>query len=135
AAKYKDGTAYSCFCTRCGELHEATGHEYVVAALEEGKYGLNDYEKDESGKPVDSGLTVAEMDCRYVQVCKNGCGTVLGKGQHGDIVAATCRAGGYCETCGEQVTAQLDHKYVSVATILTYANSADKDQKALYDAY
>ena len=36
AAKYKDGTAYSCFCTRCGELHEATGHEYVVAALEEG---------------------------------------------------------------------------------------------------
>ena len=135
AAKYKDGTAYSCFCTRCGELHEATGHEYVVAALEEGKYGLNDYEKDESGKPVDSGLTVAEMDCRYVQVCKNGCGTVLGKGQHGDIVAATCRAGGYCETCGEQVTAQLDHKYESVATILTYANSADKDQKALYDAY
>ena len=75
------------------------------------------------------------MDCRYVQVCKNGCGTVLGKGQHGDIVAATCRAGGYCETCGEQVTAQLDHKYESVATILTYANSADKDQKALYDAY
>ena len=135
AAKYKDGTAYSCFCTRCGELHEATGHEYVVAALEEGKYGLNDYEKDESGKPVDSGLTVAEMDCRYVQVCKNGCGTVLGKGQHGDIVEATCRAGGYCETCGEQVTAQLDHKYESVATILTYANSADKDKKALYDAY
>ena len=136
AQNYKDNTDYSCFCTRCGKLHEATGHEYVVAKLQDGKYGLNDYEKDEEGKPVEAeGVTVDTMDCRYVQVCKNGCGKVLGKGQHGDVVAATCRAGGYCETCGEQVTAQLDHSYVGVATIIGYKDSTNKDQKALYDAY
>ena len=130
------GKGVSRYCARCGELTVANGHEYVISKLEDGKFGLNDYEKNEDGTPVVAeGVTVETMDCRYVQVCKNGCGTVLGKGQHGDIVAATCRAGGYCETCGEQVTAQLDHKYESVATILTYANSADKDQKALYDAY
>ncbi len=136
AQNYKDNTDYSCFCTRCGKLHEATGHEYVVAKLQDGKYGLNDYEKDEEGKPVEAeGVTVDTMDCRYVQVCKNGCGKVLGKGQHGDVVAATCRAGGYCETCGEQVTAQLDHSYVGVATIIGYKDSTNKDLKALYDAY
>ena len=136
ASSYKDGTDYSCFCTRCGKLHEATGHEYVVAKLQDGKYGLNDYEKDAEGKPVEAeGVTVDTMDCRYVQVCKNGCGKVLGKGQHGDVVAATCRAGGYCETCGEQVTAQLDHSYVGVATIIGYKDSTNKDEKALYDAY
>lgn len=136
AQNYKDNTDYSCFCTRCGKLHEATGHEYVVAKLQDGKYGLNDYEKDAEGKPVEAeGVTVDTMDCRYVQVCKNGCGKVLGKGQHGDVVAATCRAGGYCETCGEQVTAQLDHDYVGVATIIGYKDSTNKDQKALYDAY
>ena len=136
ASSYNDGTDYSCFCTRCGKLHEATGHEYVVAKLQDGKYGLNDYEKDEEGKPVEAeGVTVDTMDCRYVQVCKNGCGKVLGKGQHGDVVAATCRAGGYCETCGEQVTAQLDHSYVGVAIIIGYKDSTNKDEKALYDAY
>ena len=136
AQNYKDNTDYSCFCTRCGELHEATGHEYVVAKLQDGKYGLNDYEKDEEGKPVEAeGVTVDTMDCRYVQVCKNGCGKVLGKGQHGDVVAATCREGGYCETCGEQVTAQLPHNYVNVAIIIGYKDSTNKDEKALYDAY
>lgn len=136
AQNYKEGTDYSCFCTRCGELHEATGHEYVVAKLQDGKYGLNDYEKDEEGKPVEAeGVTVATMDCRYVQVCANGCGKVLGKGQHGNVVAATCRAGGYCETCGEQVTAQLPHNYVNVAIIIGYKDSTNKDEKALYDAY
>ena len=136
AQNYKDNTDYSCFCTRCGELHEATGHEYVVAKLQDGKYGLNDYEKDEEGKPVEAeGVTVATMDCRYVQVCENGCGKVLGKGQHGNVVAATCRAGGYCETCGEQVTAQLPHNYVNVAIIIGYKDSTNKDEKALYDAY
>ena len=136
AQNYKDNTDYSCFCTRCGELHEATGHEYVVAKLQDGKYGLNDYEKNEDGTPVEAeGVTVATMDCRYVQVCKNGCGKVLGKGQHGNVVAATCRAGGYCETCGEQVSAQLDHDYKDVATIIGYKDSANKDEKALYDAY
>ena len=136
AQNYLDTKEYSCFCTRCGELHEATGHEYVVAKLQDGKYGLNDYEKDEEGKPVEAeGVTVATMDCRYVQVCENGCGKVLGKGQHGNVVAATCRAGGYCETCGEQVTAQLDHDYEDVATIIGYKDSANKDEKALYDAY
>ena len=136
AQNYKDNTDYSCFCTRCGKLHEATGHEYVVAKLQDGKYGLNDYEKDAEGKPVEAeGVTVDTMDCRYVQVCKNGCGKVLGKGQHGDVVAATCREGGYCETCGEQVTAQLDHSYLGVATIIGYKDSTNKDQKALYDAY
>ena len=136
AQNYKDNTDYSCFCTRCGKLHEATGHEYVVAKLQDGKYGLNDYEKDAEGKPVEAeGVTVDTMDCRYVQVCKNGCGKVLGKGQHGNVVAATCRAGGYCETCGEQVTAQLDHNYKSVADIIKYKDSTNKDEKALYDAY
>ena len=136
ASSYKDGTDYSCFCTRCGKLHEATGHKYIVSKLEDGKYGLNDYEKDEEGKPVEAeGVTVATMDCRYVQVCENGCGKVLGKGQHGNVVAATCREGGYCETCGEQVTAQLDHDYVGVATIIGYKDSTNKDEKALYDAY
>lgn len=136
AQNYLNTKDYSCFCTRCGKLHEATGHEYVVAKLQDGKYGLNDYEKDAEGKPVEAeGVTVDTMDCRYVQVCKNGCGKVLGKGQHGDVVAATCRAGGYCETCGEQVTAQLDHDYVGVATIIGYKDSTNKDQKALYDAY
>lgn len=136
AQNYKADTDYSCFCTRCGELHEATGHEYVVAKLQDGKYGLNDYEKDEEGKPVEAeGVTVDTMDCRYVQVCKNGCGKVLGKGQHGDVVAATCRAGGYCETCGEQVTAQLPHDYEDVAKIIGYKDSTNKDLKALYDAY
>ena len=136
AQNYKDKTDYSCFCTRCGELHEATGHEYVVAKLQDGKYGLNDYEKDAEGKPVEAeGVTVDTMDCRYVQVCKNGCGKVLGKGQHGDVVEATCREGGYCETCGEQVTAQLDHDYVDVADIIKYKDSTNKDEKALYDAY
>ena len=136
AQNYKEGTDYSCFCTRCGELHEATGHKYIVSKLEDGKYGLNDYEKDEEGKPVEAeGVTVATMDCRYVQVCANGCGKVLGKGQHGNVVAATCRAGGYCETCGEQVTAQLPHNYVNVAIIIGYKDSTNKDEKALYDAY
>lgn len=136
AQNYKEKTDYSCFCTRCGELHEATGHEYVVAKLQDGKYGLNDYEKDEEGKPVEAeGVTVDTMDCRYVQVCKNGCGKVLGKGQHGNVVAATCRAGGYCETCGEQVTAQLPHDYEDVAKIIGYKDSTNKDLKALYDAY
>lgn len=136
AQNYKVNTDYSCFCTRCGELHEATGHEYVVAKLQDGKYGLNDYEKDAEGKPVEAeGVTVDTMDCRYVQVCKNGCGKVLGKGQHGDVVAATCREGGYCETCGEQVTAQLPHDYEDVAKIIGYKDSTNKDLKALYDAY
>ena len=130
------GKGVSRYCARCGELTVANGHEYVISKLEDGKFGLNDYEKNEDGTPVVAeGVTVETMDCRYVQVCKNGCGTVLARGQHGAATAATCRDGGYCEVCGEQVSAQLDHAYVNVSDILTYANSTDADEKALYDAY
>ena len=77
------------------------------------------------------------MDCRYVQVCKNeGCGKVLGRGAHGDVTEATCRKGGFCEICGEQFTAQLTHKWKSVAEIIEEGKDAvSGDAKKLYDAY
>ena len=132
----KDGVGVSRFCSRCGELTSATGHTYIVSKLQDGKYGLNDYEVDpETGLPVDSGLTVAQMDCRYVQVCKNGCGKVLARGQHGKIIEATCRYGGYCDVCKEQTSAQLPHDYESVSEILKWKDSTDATQKAIYDAY
>ena len=133
-----EGVAYSRYCSVCGALQIAGGHEYVVSPLEEGKYDLNDYEKNEDGTPVVAeDVTVADMDCRYVQVCKNeGCGKVLGRGAHGDVTEATCRKGGFCEICGEQFTAQLTHKWKSVAEIIKEGKDAvSGDAKKLYDAY
>ena len=105
-------------CADCGALDIATGHDYVVSPLQEGKYGLNDYQVDENGRPVDSGLEASEMDCRYVQVCANGCGKVLGRGSHGDSTATTCREYGRCEVCGEQTSKQLAHQYINVGKII-----------------
>ena len=116
---------YSRYCSDCGALQIANGHDYVIAALEEGKYENEDYEKDENGLPVVAeGVTVATMDCRYVQVCKNpGCGDVLERGKHGETTAATCRERGKCETCGEDITDQLTHKWIKISELV------DKDGK------
>lgn len=116
---------FSRYCADCGALQIANGHEYVIAALEEGKYENEDYEKDENGLPVVAeGVTVATMDCRYVQVCKNpGCGDVLERGKHGKTTAATCRERGKCETCGEDITDQLTHKWIKISELV------DKDGK------
>ena len=136
---------YSRYCSDCGALQIAGGHDYVIAALEEGKYDLDDYEKDENGLPVVAeGVTVATMDCRYVQVCKNeGCGKVLERGAHGEVTTATCRKGGFCELCGEQFTAQLKHSYINIASLVDESGKVkDGDipntttsYKAAYDAY
>ena len=145
---FKDGTKYSRYCSDCGALTVAGGHEYVVSPLEEGKYDLEDYQKDENGLPVVAeGVTAATMDCRYVQVCKNeGCGKVLERGQHGTVSDPTCRKGGYCEVCGEEFKAQLAHSYVDVSAIADEANwkndpnskdlgSKTYTNKQLYDAW
>ena len=117
AVKNANAQGFSRYCSDCGALQIAGGHEYVIAALEEGKYENEDYEKDENGLPVVAeGVTVATMDCRYVQVCKNpGCGDVLERGKHGKTTAATCRERGKCETCGEDITDQLTHKWVKIS--------------------
>lgn len=135
---------YSRYCSDCGALQIAGGHDYVIAALEEGKYDLDDYEKDENGLPVVAeGVTVATMDCRYVQVCANeGCGKVLERGAHGEVSTATCRKGGFCELCGEQFTAQLEHNYINIASLVDESGKVKDGEivigttyKAAYDAY
>ena len=116
--------AYYCF--RCHTFVEAMDHEYVYAALEEGKFELTDYEKDENGKPVAADITDAEFTCQYVKVCKN-CGTPERKGDHPEnmVTEATCRGGSYCTLCGEQQGAQLKHVYVNVSEIIKTTNAAD----------
>ena len=149
AAIYNSQVKYSRYCSDCGALQIAGGHDYVIAALEEGKYDLDDYEKDENGLPVVAeGVTVATMDCRYVQVCKNeGCGKVLERGAHGEVSTATCRKGGFCELCGEQFTAQLEHNYINIASLVDESGKVKDGNikfgvvdsgiayKAAYDAY
>ena len=115
--------AYYCF--RCHTFIEAMDHEYVYAALEEGKFDESDYQKDENGKPVEADITEAEFTCQYVKVCKN-CGTTDGKGDHGEATTATCRGGSYCTLCGEQRGGQLYHKYVNMSDILDTKNEANK---------
>ena len=129
AKAYFDGDhdknpAYYCF--RCHTFIEAMEHEYVYAALEEGKFELTDYEKDENGKPVAADITDAEFTCQYVKVCKN-CGTPERKGDHPEnmVTEATCRGGSYCTLCGEQQGAQLKHVYVNVNEIIKTTNAAD----------
>ena len=122
AAQHKRGPAYYCF--RCHTFIEAMEHEYVYAALEEGKFDESDYQKDENGKPVEAEITEAEFTCQYVKVCKN-CGTTDGKGDHGEATTATCRSGSYCTLCGEQRGGQLYHKYVNMSDILDDENEAN----------
>ena len=122
AAQHKRGPAYYCF--RCHTFIEAMEHEYVYAALEEGKFDESDYQKDENGKPVEAEITEAEFTCQYVKVCKN-CGTTDGKGDHGEATTATCRSGSYCTLCGEQRGGQLYHKYVNMSDILDTENEAN----------
>ena len=145
----KGGTvSISRVCATCGELDVATGHDYVVAKLQDGKYGLDDYEKDENGLPVEAeGVTLATMDCRYVQVCANGCGTVVSRGAHGESSDATCRDGGRCEICGEQTSKKLQHIIVDVADLISDAHKTSSARiasvagmptttwKQAYDAY
>ena len=131
-----EGRGVSRFCSVCGAVEGATGHNYIVSKLKDGMYGFNDYEVDpETGLPVDSGVSVADMDCRYVQVCANGCGRVLARGQHGETTAATCRNPATCTVCGEPLSQLLPHEYQTVETILEYANSNDAAKKAIYNAY
>ena len=133
-------------CTRCGAPTVAYGHEYIIAKYVEGS--SSEYEVDENGLPVDYSdeVTVATMDCRYVQVCKNGCGEILARGQHKDVSAATCRQGGVCSVCGVQVTSRLAHKYIDVASIIKEKDETKTDTgikygdnnvtwKQAYDAY
>ena len=108
---------YAYFCVRCYEFVEAKEHSWIYSALEDGKYGLNDYEKDEDGKPVKADITADEFTCQYVEVCEN-CGTAKQKGAHGTVTEATCRSGGYCTLCGEQREKQKVHGYIDITALL-----------------
>ncbi len=131
------GNSYARFCFRCGEVEVAKDHEWVVGTLQDGKYNLSDYVVDEDGNVVVAeGVTEATMTCRNVLVCKN-CGTPDHKGDHptASITPQSCRAGSYCELCGEQLKAQLQHQYLDMADVLNENVSsvsnpghADKDE-------
>ena len=123
---------YAYFCVRCYEFVEAKEHSWIYSALEDGKYGLNDYEKDEDGKPVKADITADEFTCQYVEVCEN-CGTAKQKGAHGTVTEATCRSGGYCTLCGEQREAQGTHHYIDVNDLLNEdATTGHKDDDTAY---
>ena len=121
------GKKYAYFCLDCFTFVEAKEHSWIYSALEDGKYGLNDYEKDEDGKPVKADITADEFTCQYVEVCEN-CNTARQKGAHGKITDATCRSGGYCTLCGEQRTAQLTHSYMNVSDLLDEDTNADSKE-------
>ena len=112
------------FCLRCYAIDEATDHEYVIGTLQDGKYAPTDYIVDENGDPVVAeGVTKDTMTCRNVEVCKN-CGKTGNTGTHDfDPADATCRSGAICSVCNQPQTAQKEHEYVNVATII-----ADKDK-------
>ena len=122
---------FSRYCSDCGALQIADGHDYVISPLEEGKYNKEDYQKNEDGSPVVAeGVTMANIDCRYVQVCQNeGCGHVLARGQHDPekVSAATCRSDGICEVCGQHVYQQLSHHYISVGAVLDETKKDTED--------
>ena len=128
----KEGAdGFSRYCSDCGALQIADGHDYVISPLEEGKYNKEDYQKNEDGSPVVAeGVTMANIDCRYVQVCQNeGCGHVLARGQHDPekVSAATCRSDGICEVCGQHVYQQLSHHYISVGAVLDETKKDTED--------
>ena len=117
-------TDASRFCLRCYAIDEATDHEYVIGTLQDGKYAPTEYIVDENGKPVVAeGVTKDTMTCRNVEVCKN-CGKTGTTGAHDfDPDDATCRSGAICSVCNQPQTAQEEHEYVNVGTIIT-----NKDQ-------
>lgn len=108
-------------CTRCGEPTLATGHDYVIAKFVEGS--ATEVEKDEDGNIVDYSdeVTVANMTCRYEQIC-TGCGDVKTRGTHKNVSEATCREGGICPDCGLVVDAQLAHHWIFVGDIISETN-------------
>ena len=107
------------FCLRCYAIDEATDHEYVIGTLQDGKYAPTDYIVDENGKPVVAeGVTKDTMTCRNVEVCKN-CGKTGMTGTHDfDEDDASCRSGAICSVCNQPQTAQKEHEYVNVSTII-----------------
>lgn len=107
------------FCLRCYAIDEATDHEYVIGTLQDGKYAPTDYIVDENGKPVVAeGVTKDTMTCRNVEVCKN-CGKTGMTGTHDfDEDDASCRSGAICSVCNQRQTAQKEHEYVNVDTII-----------------
>ena len=107
------------FCLRCYKLDEATDHEYVIGTLQDGKYAPTDYIVDENGDPVVAeGVTKDTMTCRNVEVCKN-CGITASTGAHDfDPDDANCRSGAICSVCNQRQTAQKEHEYVNVDTII-----------------
>lgn len=117
-------TDASRFCLRCYAIDEATDHEYVIGTLQDGKYAPTDYIVDENGDPVVAeGVTKDTMTCRNVEVCKN-CGKTGTQGAHDfDPDDANCRSGAICSVCNNPQTAQKEHEYVNVGTIIT-----NKDQ-------
>ena len=136
----------SAICSVCGNLQIAEGHDWGYAKLQDGKYNNTDYVKDDEGKPVIvEGIDDKNADCTYVKVCANGCGVVLGRADHDSekITTATCRSGGYCEVCGQQITAQKSHEYLEVSQILDTKTNADTEKwngteityKDIRDAY
>lgn len=127
-AVYNAGKQASAICSVCGDLQIAEGHDWGYAKLQDGKYNNTDYVKDDEGKPVIvEGIDDKNADCTYVKVCANGCGVVLGRADHDSekITTATCRSGGYCEVCGQQITAQKTHEYLEVSQILDTKTNAD----------
>ena len=127
-AVYDAGKQASAICSVCGDLQIAEGHDWGYAKLQDGKYNNTDYVKDDEGKPVIvEGIDDKNADCTYVKVCANGCGVVLGRADHDSekITTATCRSGGYCEVCGQQITAQKSHEYLEVSQILDTKTNAD----------
>ena len=117
------------FCLRCYAIDEATDHEYVIGTLQDGKYAPTDYIVDENGDPVVAeGVTKDTMTCRNVEVCKN-CGKTGTQGAHDfDPDDASCRSGAICSVCNNPQTAQREHEYVNVDTIIT-----NKDQTTAID--
>ena len=112
------------FCTVCFDFEAAKEHSWIVSALQDGKYGLNDYTVDEEGNPVPAeGVTAATMNCRYVLVCEH-CKTVSGRGAHGESSKASCRDGGYCKVCGQQTEGQSQHLYYNIDTIKKNAEAS-----------
>ena len=114
------------FCLRCYAIDEATDHEYVIGTLQDGKYAPTDYIVDENGDPVVAeGVTKDTMTCRNVEVCKN-CGKTGTQGAHDfDPDDASCRSGAICSVCNNPQTAQKEHEYVNVATIIKDKDKTD----------
>ena len=122
------------FCLRCYAIDEATDHEYVIGTLQDGKYAPTDYIVDENGDPVVAeGVTKDTMTCRNVEVCKN-CGKTGTQGAHDfDPDDASCRSGAICSVCNNPQTAQKEHEYVNVGTIITNKDKTDPIEDSTWE--